>query len=117
LPECKKHIGGQQSDTLDPGMDFQQAFHYLCPQPEKNIALTFKNLIADIYYLKPYLKPNGAGPALHFCNCGDRVSSKLSGKGLIRILCQHSWQLARKQGYRVMQFNLELSNHLAAVHL
>ncbi len=112
-PVFQKIVREQQSYALDPAIEYEQAYDYWCQQPQRSLALTFDNKLAGIYYLKP----NTAGPGDHICNCGYMIAPEFRGKGLARILCQHSQQLAQQLGYRAMQFNLVVSTNHAAVHL
>lgn len=64
-----------------------------------------------------YLKTNQAGPGDHVCNCGYMVSSAARGRGLATAMCEHSQAIARKLGYKAMQFNFVASSNEAAVTL
>lgn len=64
-----------------------------------------------------YLKPNQPGLASHVCNAGYMVTSTARGKGVGRVMCQHSMQEARKLGFSAMQFNLVVSTNVHAIKL
>ncbi len=64
-----------------------------------------------------YLKANAAGPGGHVCNCGYMVSEAARGRGVARLLCEHSQQLARDNGFMAMQFNSVVSSNEVAVAL
>ena len=64
-----------------------------------------------------YIKTNQAGPGQHVCNCGYMVSSSARGRGLATEMCEHSQEIAKKLGYRAMQFNFVASTNEGAVRL
>ena len=64
-----------------------------------------------------YIKTNQAGPGDHVCNCGYMVSSTARGRGLATAMCEHSQEIARKLGYKAMQFNFVASSNEGAVRL
>ncbi len=64
-----------------------------------------------------YLKTNQAGPGDHVCNCGYMVSSAARGRGLATAMCEHSQEVAKKLGYKAMQFNFVAASNEAAVKL
>lgn len=64
-----------------------------------------------------YLKANAAGPGNHVCNCGYMVSEAARGRGVARLMCEHSQQLARDNGFLAMQFNSVVASNTVAVAL
>jgi len=64
-----------------------------------------------------YLKANAAGPGSHVSNCGYMVSEAARGRGVARLMCEHSQQLARDSGFLAMQFNCVVSSNEVAVAL
>lgn len=64
-----------------------------------------------------FLGPNHAGPGRHVANCGYAVHPDARGAGLGRAMCIDSLAVARREGFRAMQFNLVVSTNEAAVHL
>jgi len=45
------------------------------------------------------------------------VSSAARGRGLATAMCEHSQQIARKLGYKAMQFNFVASSNGGAIRL
>ena len=45
------------------------------------------------------------------------VAAEYRGRGIGRMLAEHSLQVAKEQGYRAMQFNAVVSTNAAAVAL
>ncbi len=64
-----------------------------------------------------YIKTNQSGPGDHVCNCGYMVSTKARGRGLATILCEHSQVVAKKLGYKAIQFNFVASSNEGAIRL
>lgn len=64
-----------------------------------------------------YIKTNQQGPGAHVCNCGYMVSSDARGRGLATAMCEHSQEVAKKLGYKAMQFNFVASSNEGAVRL
>lgn len=64
-----------------------------------------------------YLKPNSTGPAAHVCNAGYVVRPDQRGRGVAQALCRHSFETARAEGYRAMQYNLVIATNERAVRL
>lgn len=64
-----------------------------------------------------YLRPNAAGPGAHVCNCGYIVAPEARGQGVAAALCEHSQDLARTLGYKMMQFNAVVATNTGAIAL
>lgn len=64
-----------------------------------------------------YIKANHKGGASHVCNCGYVTAAAAQGRGVARIMCEHSQDVARDLGYTAMQFNLVLASNVGAVAL
>jgi L-amino acid N-acyltransferase YncA len=62
-----------------------------------------------------YLRPNQPGRGAHVANGGYMVASAYRGRGLASALCGHSVEVARRLGYRAMQFNFVVATNAAAV--
>lgn len=64
-----------------------------------------------------YLRTNQAGGGRHVCNCGYMTSAQATGRGIARLMCQHSLDHARKRAFQAMQFNFVVSTNERAVRL
>jgi ribosomal protein S18 acetylase RimI-like enzyme len=64
-----------------------------------------------------YLKANTGGPGAHVANCGYMTAAAAQGRGIGRMLCEHSLDEARARGFKAMQFNLVISTNDRAMHL
>ena len=71
------------------------------------------NVIIGSYYICP----NQDGGGNHICNCGFIVHSEFTGSGIGRLMVNHSLNLARKKGFKGMQFNFVVSNNKNAINL
>ncbi len=63
------------------------------------------------------IKPNQTGLGSHIANCSYMVCPDARGKGVGRLICEHSITEAQQLGYKAMQFNLVVSTNHAAVAL
>jgi ribosomal protein S18 acetylase RimI-like enzyme len=64
-----------------------------------------------------YLRANQAGGGKHVCNCGYMTAANATGRGVARLMCQHSLERARSLGFRAMQFNFVVATNGRAVGL
>jgi len=77
------------------------------------VAVDDEGLILGSYFIKP----NQVDLGSHIANCGYMVSPGSQGKGIGRILCEHSLAYAKQKGYLGMQFNIVVSTNTNAVNL
>ncbi len=100
-------------------------FAYQANYPRQQIEDSWINLNNHIYVYDfkgqvqgAYLmKPNQPGHGKHIVNAAYLVDNKVRGKGIGRILCKHSLEVATKLGYRGMQFNLVVSTNVGAISI
>ena len=64
-----------------------------------------------------YLRANQRGGGAHVANCGYMVAPDARGRGIGRLMCEHSLERARERGFRAMQFNFVVSRNESAVRL
>jgi len=64
-----------------------------------------------------FIKPNQTGLGAHIANCGYMVHPEIRGRGLGKLMFDHSWAVAKESGYRGMQFNFVVSTNRVAVKL
>ena len=64
-----------------------------------------------------YLRANQLGGGSHVANCGYVTASGATGRGVGRLMCQHSLDTARRLGFRAMQFNFVVSTNIRAIEL
>jgi L-amino acid N-acyltransferase YncA len=63
------------------------------------------------------IKPNHMGRGNHIANASYMVHPLHQGKGVGNQMCQHSIAMAKKMGYRGMQFNIVVSTNEPAIQL
>jgi len=63
------------------------------------------------------IKPNQIDLGNHIANCSYMVTPKAQGKGIGKMLCEHSLQLAKKNGFIGIQFNMVVSTNIGAIKL
>lgn len=64
-----------------------------------------------------YLRANYSGAGAHIANCGYVSAPHAGGRGIARNMCEHSIALAKRLGYRAMQFNFVVSTNVRAIRL
>ncbi|HNI05943.1 MAG TPA: GNAT family N-acetyltransferase [Flavobacteriales bacterium] len=63
------------------------------------------------------IKPNQIDLGSHIANCSYMVDPNCHGRGIGKLLCEHSIQFAKEKGYIGIQFNIVVSTNEAAVRL
>ena len=64
-----------------------------------------------------FLKANQKGGGAHVANCGYVTAAAAQGRGLARMMCDHSMARAKARGFRAMQFNFVVATNGNAVRL
>jgi ribosomal protein S18 acetylase RimI-like enzyme len=77
------------------------------------VAQTADGAVLGTYYLRANQKGGGA----HVANCGYIVRPDTAGRGVARAMAAHSFEEARRRGFRAMQFNFVVSSNERAVRL
>jgi ribosomal protein S18 acetylase RimI-like enzyme len=90
-----------------------EALAYWCSADKETFVVEEDGAVVGTYFLRP----NQAGGGDHVCNCGYVTSAAARGRGIARLMCQHSLDHARARGYRAMQFNFVVSTNERAVRL
>lgn len=80
-------------------------------------AATYVVKFEDICIASYKLKPNQPGRGRHIANGGYMVHTAYKGKGIGKLIGQHSIQQAKMLGYEGLQFNAVVSTNLGAVKL
>lgn len=106
-------IRAGETYTLDPAMSEAQALAYwLAPDKAAFVAEDETGVVGTYY-----LRANQTGGGAHVANCGYVTRADAGGRGIATAMCGHSFDQARAQGFRAMQFNFVVSTNTAAVHL
>ena len=64
-----------------------------------------------------FIRPNQIDLGDHIANCGYMVNPQYHGKGIGKILCQHSIDFAKENRFSGIQFNIVVSSNEGAVKL
>jgi ribosomal protein S18 acetylase RimI-like enzyme len=106
-------IRAGETYTLDREMTEAEALAYWLGNDRETFVAEQAGEIVGTYYLRA----NQGGGGSHICNCGYMTSPAATGRGVARMMCQHSLDHARQQRYRGMQFNFVVSSNTRAVAL
>jgi ribosomal protein S18 acetylase RimI-like enzyme len=99
--------------TLPQDMSREDALGYWNSPGHEVFVAEENNAIVGTYYLRANQKGGGA----HVANCGYMTAPWASGRGIARVMCQHSLEQAKARGFRAMQFNFVVSSNERAVRL
>lgn len=109
----KSVIAGGDTYTFDPNTpeEVMIAFWF---SPEKHVYVAeSERKILGTYWLKA----NQPGLGDHVGNGGYMVSPNAKGKGIGRMMAEHSIEVARQLGFHSIQFNFVVKSNTAAVNL
>jgi GNAT superfamily N-acetyltransferase len=99
--------------TVFPFEDVAGVLGYWHSPGAHGVVALDENEVAGAYVLKP----NHPGRGAHVCNAGYMVAERCRGRGLGRLLGEHSLDRARELGYSAMQFNQVVATNRVAIHL
>ncbi|MBD1551975.1 GNAT family N-acetyltransferase [Pseudomonas typographi] len=103
----------QATYAYDPATSREQAEHLWLGLPLQTWLAEENAQLLGSYYLKA----NAAGPGSHVSNCGYMVCEAARGRGVARLMCEHSQEQARQAGFLAMQFNSVVASNEVAVAL
>ena len=63
------------------------------------------------------IKPNQIDLGNHIANCSYMVNPNAHGRGIGKILCEHSIKVAKENNFDGIQFNVVVSTNIGAVRL
>lgn len=86
--------------------------HWLAPYMKTYVAEE-NNRILGTYIIKP----NQIGLGSHVANCSYMVHPAVQGKGIGKLLCEHSLKKAGDFAYKAIQFNIVVSTNKSAIKL
>jgi ribosomal protein S18 acetylase RimI-like enzyme len=112
-PTFQAVASAQETYAYDPNLTFEQARQLWLDVPLQTFIAEEEGVLLGSYYLKA----NAAGPGDHVCNCGYMVSEAARGRGVARLMCEHSQTVAIDSGFLAMQFNSVVSSNEVAVAL
>jgi GNAT superfamily N-acetyltransferase len=106
-------IRAGETYTLPRDMSEADAIDYWTGPDRETFVAEEDGQIAGTYYLRA----NQQGGGRHVCNCGYMTAADSTGKGVARLMCEHSLDRARGRGFKAMQFNFVVSTNERAVRL
>jgi ribosomal protein S18 acetylase RimI-like enzyme len=112
-PASQAVVVAHETYAYDPALTREQALHLWLEYPLHTLIAEEDGVLLGSYYLKA----NAAGPGSHVSNCGYMVTPAARGRGVARLMCEHSQQLARDSGFQAMQFNSVVATNEVAVAL
>src|SRR5262245_56644268 len=99
--------------ALDPQMSEADALTYWLAPEKETFVVDAEGSILGTYYMRP----NQAGGGSHVCNCGYMTSPNATGRGIARLMAQHSLDNGRARGYRGMQLHFIYSHVQGSVRM
>lgn len=112
-PTFQGVIAARETYAYDPRLTRDQALQLWLTLPLHTFIAEQEGELLGSYYLKA----NAAGPGSHVCNCGYMVTEAARGRGVARLMCEHSQKVATDSGFLAMQFNSVVSTNEVAVAL
>ena len=112
-PTFQAIVQARETYAFDPALSFEQARQLWLELPLHTLLAEEDGELLGSYYLKP----NAAGPGAHVGNCGYMVCEQARGRGVARLMCEHSQKLARQEGFLALQFNSVVATNAVAVAL
>lgn len=71
----------------------------------------------DKFFGTYIIKPNQIDLGNHIANCSYTVNPNYQGRGIGKLLCEHSIKFAKAKGYQGIQFNIVVSTNTNAISL
>lgn len=106
-------IVGGDTYVFEPGSSEDEMLAWWF-SPEKHVYVAEDGGVVLGTY---WLKPNQPGLGDHVCNAAYMVSPTAQGRGIGRLMADHSLNEARSLGFTAMQFNFVVASNTAAVRL
>jgi len=86
---------------------------WLGPEPDETWVCLDDGALVGLYHVGP----NQGGPGSHIANASYMVDSATRGRGIGRVLVEHSLHRARETGYLGVQFNAVAATNVYAIKL
>ncbi|MDR6711128.1 ribosomal protein S18 acetylase RimI-like enzyme [Pseudomonas hunanensis] len=112
-PTFESIVQARETYAFDPQLSIDQARQLWLELPLHTLVAEQDGELLGSYYLKA----NAAGPGAHVGNCGYMVCPTARGRGVARLMCEHSQKLARQEGFLALQFNSVVVSNEVAVAL
>ena len=99
--------------TLPRDIDERDAVAYWCGRSHEAFVAEDDANVLGTYYLRA----NQAGGGDHVANCGYMTATAAQGRGIARLMLEHSLARAKERGFRAMQFNFVVSTNERAIRI
>jgi L-amino acid N-acyltransferase YncA len=99
--------------TLPRDIDERDAIAYWCGRSHETFVAEDDANVLGTYYLRA----NQAGGGDHVANCGYMTATAAQGRGIARLMLEHSLVRAKERGFRAMQFNFVVSTNERAIRI
>lgn len=96
-----------------PDLGIDEARQTWTAPPARGFLAELDGVVVGTYTLRP----NQPGLGNHVANAGYMVAPAARGRGIARMLCEHSLATAYEAGFTAMQFNFVVSSNESAVRL
>jgi GNAT superfamily N-acetyltransferase len=97
--------------TVPPTIDEADGIAFWCAHDHETFVATDNGRIVGTYFLRT----NQRGGGDHVANCGYVTAVDAQGRGIARLMLEHSLRRAKERGFRAMQFNFVVSTNTRAV--
>jgi GNAT superfamily N-acetyltransferase len=97
--------------TILRDVDEADAIAYWCGRNHETFVAEDNANVLGTYYLRA----NQAGGGDHVANCGYMTSPQAQGRGIARLMLEHSLIRAKERGFRAMQYNFVVSTNERAI--
>jgi L-amino acid N-acyltransferase YncA len=87
--------------------------HWFAEYMDTFVAVDDNDEIVGTYIIKP----NQIDLGNHIANCSYMVNPSYQGRGVGKLLCEHSIHFAKNKGFLAIQFNIVVSTNESAVKL
>jgi L-amino acid N-acyltransferase YncA len=87
--------------------------HWFADYMDTFVAVDDNDAILGTYIIKP----NQIDLGSHIANCSYMVNPSAQGRGIGKLLCEHSLAFAKQKRYLGIQFNIVVSTNANAVNL
>jgi GNAT superfamily N-acetyltransferase len=104
-------IRAGETYTLPRDMTVQSALAYWFAPTNETFVADDEGTLLGTYFLRA----NQAGGGSHVANCGYMTAESAQGRGIARMMLEHSLAHARARGFRAMQYNFVVSTNTRAV--
>jgi ribosomal protein S18 acetylase RimI-like enzyme len=112
-PIFREIIAAGDSYAFDSAMTVDQAQRLWTTPPTRPFVAIHEGRTVGTYMLRP-VQP---GRGNHIANAAFMVASAARGHGIARQMCEHSLEVARKAGFKAMQFSFVVASNQGAIRL